>query len=291
MGLLTREEAKRLPREREVLTAESSEGTEDDTSIPSQTTAQGPIQMDVVRRREKPERRLAKRRKVVSDDEGDLVLEYKDSSVEKTVAPIMYAPEVAVGESTQPVEAGGSLSVLIEVPADTSAKPLKEGTNIVSLNSLSSERTRSARSEETLQRKTNDELVKELTLSEEILEQVVAQIGGTVTEAADVTLPSTPVEDVRPEEMKETSSEEVKTLEVTFPDFLQDSVVPLLKYLDGKRVKYDVYKEVGFYVELIRNRTQLKRAAVKREWDSATKLARERAASLETECAAVKVTL
>ncbi|OAE32996.1 hypothetical protein AXG93_4678s1000 [Marchantia polymorpha subsp. ruderalis] len=43
---------------------------------------------------------------------------------------------------------------------------------------------------------------------------------------------------------------------------------------------------------MIRNRTQLKRAiAVKREWDFATELARERVANLATECAAVKVTL
>lgn len=75
-----REEEKRFPREREILTAESSEGTEDDIcqpSIPPQTTARGPVQMDVVQRREKPKRRLAKRRKVVSDDEGDLALEVR----------------------------------------------------------------------------------------------------------------------------------------------------------------------------------------------------------------------
>lgn len=42
MGLLTREEEKRFSREREILTVESSEGTEDDNrrpSIPPQTTA------------------------------------------------------------------------------------------------------------------------------------------------------------------------------------------------------------------------------------------------------------
>ncbi|OAE29760.1 hypothetical protein AXG93_810s1010 [Marchantia polymorpha subsp. ruderalis] len=71
-----------------------------------------------------------------------------------------------------------------------------------------------------------------------------------------------PEEEVR---MK-TSNEEVKTLEVTFPDFLQDSVVPLLKYLNRKRKKYAVSKEEGFYVQLVRNRTKIKRAvAVKRE--------------------------
>ncbi|OAE22952.1 hypothetical protein AXG93_2997s1160 [Marchantia polymorpha subsp. ruderalis] len=69
-------------------------------------------------------------------------------------------------------------------------------------------------------------------------EMVVAQVEGTVVDATDMALPSSPVE------------------------------------------------------ELMRNKTKLKRAvAVKREWDSATELARERAAILATECAAVKATL
>ncbi|OAE28914.1 hypothetical protein AXG93_4891s1030 [Marchantia polymorpha subsp. ruderalis] len=211
MGLLTREELRRFPREREILRAESSEGTEDDTrqpSIPPQTTAQGPVQVDVMRRREKPERRLAKRRKVVSDDKGNLVLEVRrtetevgvnrqtrfrarskqranrglvaaeasDSSVEKMVAPIMYEAEAAVGEQRQPVEVERSSEVLIEVPADMPTKSLKEGVEIVSPNSLSSERTRFARGEETPQLERNKELMKEPTLSEEILGQVVAQL-------------------------------------------------------------------------------------------------------------------
>ncbi|OAE24578.1 hypothetical protein AXG93_2415s1600 [Marchantia polymorpha subsp. ruderalis] len=153
MDLLTRGEEKRFPREREILTAESSEWTEDDDrlpSIPPQTTAQGPVQVDVMPRRERPERRLAKRRRVVSDEEGDLALE--------------------VGRTE-------------------------------------TEQTRSAGSEEIPQPKTSEELVKELTLSDEILEQVVAQVGGTVVDTADITLPSSPTEDVRPEEEKKTSEE------------------------------------------------------------------------------------
>ncbi|OAE22965.1 hypothetical protein AXG93_1384s1010 [Marchantia polymorpha subsp. ruderalis] len=218
--------------------------------------------------------------------------EVSDSSVEKTVAPIVNTSKVAVGESTRPVEIGGPSGVLIEVPADIPAEPLKEGTELISPISLSSEQTRSARGEETPQLKMNEDLEKESTLSEEILEQVVARIGGTVVEADGITLPTSPVEEVRPEEEKKASGEDAKVLEVTFPDFLQDSVVPLLKYLDGKRERYVVSKEPGFYVQLIRNRTKLKRAvAVKREWDSATALARERAATLSTECAAVKATL
>lgn len=73
--------------------------------------------------------------------------------------------------------------------------------------------------------------------------------------APDSALPSSPIEEVRRAEETKTSQEEPKELVVSFPDFLQDSVVPLLKYLDGKRENYDVFKEVGFYVKMIRNRT------------------------------------
>ncbi|OAE32997.1 hypothetical protein AXG93_4678s1010 [Marchantia polymorpha subsp. ruderalis] len=160
--------------QRKILTAESSKGTENDTrrpSIPPQMTARGPVQVEVVRRREKPERRVAKRRRVVSDDEGDLALEVRrtetevdvirqsrtrarpkkranrklvaaevlDSSIEKTVAPIVSTPKVAVGESTQPVGMEGSSGVLIKVPAEALVEPLKEGMEIVDPNSLSSE--------------------------------------------------------------------------------------------------------------------------------------------------------
>ncbi|OAE24678.1 hypothetical protein AXG93_4040s1050 [Marchantia polymorpha subsp. ruderalis] len=219
--------------------------------------------------------------------------EASDSSVEKTVAPIMHEATSADEERRQPVEEERSSEVLIiEVPADMPAKPLKEGVEIVSPNSLSSEQTRSVRGEETPRLERNEELVKEPTLSEEILERIVAQIGGTVIEPADATLPPTPVADVRPKDGGKTSGEEVKALEVTFPEFLQDSVVPLLQYLDKMREKYAISKELGFYVELIRNMMKLKRSvAVKREWESATELPQERAAILEAECAAVKVAL
>ncbi|OAE32404.1 hypothetical protein AXG93_3671s1230 [Marchantia polymorpha subsp. ruderalis] len=75
MGLLTREEEKRFPRERESFTVESSEGTEDENrspAVPTHTTARGPVQVDVVQRQEQPERRVTKRRKVVSDNEEKL---------------------------------------------------------------------------------------------------------------------------------------------------------------------------------------------------------------------------
>ncbi|OAE20971.1 hypothetical protein AXG93_267s1000 [Marchantia polymorpha subsp. ruderalis] len=65
MGLLTREEEKRFPRERKSFTVESSEGTEDENrspAVPTHTTAQGPVQVDVVRRQEQAERRVAKKK-------------------------------------------------------------------------------------------------------------------------------------------------------------------------------------------------------------------------------------
>ncbi|OAE19185.1 hypothetical protein AXG93_4182s1330 [Marchantia polymorpha subsp. ruderalis] len=140
MGLLTRKEEKQFLRERKILTAKSSEGTEEDTRQPSispQTTVRGPVQVDVMPRREKREKRLAKRRKVVNDDEGDLTLEVRrtetkvdvsrqsrtrarpkkranrglvaievsNSDVEKTIASIVSTPEVAVGDARQQREA------------------------------------------------------------------------------------------------------------------------------------------------------------------------------------------
>lgn len=97
---------------------------------------------------------------------------------------------------------------------------------------------------------------------------------------------------MRSEIAKKTSNEGPKTLEITFLDFLHDSVVPLLKYLDTKREKYIVRREYGSYVELIQNKTKLKRAiVVKREWDSATAMAKERAASFTAECVAAKAAL
>lgn len=78
----------------------------------------------------------------------------------------------------------------------------------------------------------------------------------------------------------------------TFAEFLQDSVLPLLKYLDTKREKYTMRREHGSYVELIWNMTKLKRAvAVKRKWDFVTAMAKEQAASLTAECVAAKAAL
>lgn len=84
---------------------------------------------------------------------GLVVAEVLDSSVEKTVASIIDTPKVAAGETTQPVVIEGPSALQIKVPPDGAVEPLKEETTMVSLNSLSSERTRSAGSEEVPQSK------------------------------------------------------------------------------------------------------------------------------------------
>ncbi|OAE30426.1 hypothetical protein AXG93_3483s1180 [Marchantia polymorpha subsp. ruderalis] len=153
-------------------------------------------------------------------------------------------------------------------------------------------KTRSVGSEDISQPKTNEELVKELTLSEAILEQIVADVEVTVGDILEIPEPPPPKEEVRSEVATKTSKEEPKALEIVFPDILQDSIVPFLKYLDTKSGKFTVKRESRSYVELIWNMTKLKRAvAVKREWDFATAMAKERAASLAAECAAAKATL
>lgn len=167
--------------------------------------------MEVLPNRKKIERRLMKRRKVVTNDDEDLmqvrraepeiegirqsrtrarpkrktnrglvVTEASDSSVEKTIAPIIATPEVVNGESTQLVVTKGPSALLVEVPTDITVEPSKEGTEMVSPNSLSSERTWSVRSEYVLQPKIRGEVATEVTLSEAILEQIVAEVGGTV---------------------------------------------------------------------------------------------------------------
>lgn len=121
-------------------------------------------------------------------------------------------------------------------------------------------------SEDIPQPKTSEELAKELTLSETIQVQIVTKVGGTVGDIVDNPEPPPLEEEVRPEIGTKTLEERLKVLEITFLDFLQDSIVALLKYLDKKREKYTVRRVLESHVELIRNRTKLKRAVViKRE--------------------------
>lgn len=85
-------------------------------------------------------------------------------------------------------------------------------------------------------------------MSEEILEQVVAQDGETVVDSHMITSSPPPEEAVRSEVEEKVAEKESKEFVVYFPNFLQDSVVPLLKYSDGKREKYAISKDIEFYV-------------------------------------------
>ncbi|OAE18893.1 hypothetical protein AXG93_2795s1010 [Marchantia polymorpha subsp. ruderalis] len=195
---------------------------------------------------------------------GRIVLDSSNSIVAKTDAAASTTVKEKKDEPILQVLEGGPLAVQAEILMEVAVEPSEERTETASLNLPPQEQTRSVESEEVLQPKTSGELVKELMLREEILEQAVAHVGGMVVDTTDIPLPPSLEEEIRPEVEKKTS-EEPKKLDVTFPYFLQDSVASLLKYLDKKREKYDVRKELGFYVELVRNRTQLKRAvAVKR---------------------------
>lgn len=207
---------------------------------------------------------------VVSDSSG--------SNVEKTDATTLATAEDKNNEPTLQVLEGGTSTVPVEVPTEVAVDIL--------------EQTQSVGSEYIPQLKRSEELAQELTLSEEILEQIVAQVGGTVEDITDIPAPPPPKEEVRSKVEEKTSEEGPKELEVAFPDFLHDSVVPLLKYLDKKRGKYIVRRESGSYVELVRSRIKFKSAVVvKRKWNSATAMTKERVASLTAECATTRATL
>lgn len=153
-------------------------------------------------------------------------------------------------------------------------EPLEERTATVSPSLPPLERMQPSVREEIPQSKASKELAKELTLSEEILEQVVAHVGRTVLDSLEIPSPSSSEEVIGPEVEEKAAEVESKELVVSFPNFLQDSVVSLLMYLDEKRENYVVSKKAEFYVQFVRNRTKIKRAvAVKREWEAATAMA------------------
>lgn len=121
---------------------------------------------------------------------------------------------------------------------------------------------------------------------------MVAQIDGTVVKSSKIPSPQATEGVVGPEVEMRSLEEEPQELVVAFLDFLQNSNVPLLKYLDRKRGKYAISKEAGFYVELIRNSTHIKQAAamktteeMKRECEEVTAKVAERVASLTSKCA------
>ncbi|OAE21827.1 hypothetical protein AXG93_1855s1080 [Marchantia polymorpha subsp. ruderalis] len=172
----------------------------------NQTTARGPVKVDVLPNQEKSPF-ASKRRKVVTDDEeylmfeerraekkiegvrqsrtrarskrkasrGLVVIEASVSNVEKTVAPTNASAKVARDEPIQPMVIERSSAVPVEVPVDATVEPSKKRTEIVSPNSLSSELTQSVGSEDVPQLKMGGEVATEFTLSEAILKQIVWQ--------------------------------------------------------------------------------------------------------------------
>ncbi|OAE29764.1 hypothetical protein AXG93_810s1050 [Marchantia polymorpha subsp. ruderalis] len=72
-----------------------------------------------------------------------------------------------------------------------------------------------------------------------------ATVGGTVVDFPEISSPPPLEEEIRTKVEKKASQEESQELVVSFLDFLQDSVVPLLKYLDEKREKYVVPKKAN----------------------------------------------
>lgn len=120
-----------------------------------------------------------------------------NSSVKKTVAVAIVTTEDVINEPTQQAAEGGPLAVLVEVPTYVVVESLEKRTKTASPSFLSSEQMRSVGSEDITQPKTSEELVKELTLSEAILEQIVAEVGGTVRDITEIPEPPPPEEKVR----------------------------------------------------------------------------------------------
>lgn len=90
------------------------------------------------------------------------------------------------GEPIQQVLEGEPSAVSIEVPTNVAVESSEERKEIASLSFLSSEQTRSVGSEDIPQPKSNEELVQELTLSEAILNQIVAEVSGTVGDTTEI---------------------------------------------------------------------------------------------------------
>lgn len=82
---------------------------------------------------------------------------------------------------------------------------------------------------------------------------------------------------------EESLAEEPKLVKLSATNMFDERVIPLLRYLDGKMVKYNKPTIAGYYIELVRSRIRTKVTA------SAAVAKRE--VSLNSECATVKATL
>lgn len=243
----SRKHPKRRPAKKRKILTDSGEGRRPESRM-AETQVTG-IELSKTQARLK---KKANRERVVSDS--------SDSSVAKTDAAASTIDEEKREVRTLRALEGGPSEVQAEVSMEVAVEPSEERTATVCLSLLPSEQTRSMGSEKVPQPKTSEELARNLTLSKEILEQIVTRVDETVVDAPEFPSPPPPEGEVRPEAEKKVMEEEPRESIVSFLDFLQYSVTPLLKYLDKKREKFVVEKEPGFYVELVRNRTQIKRA-------------------------------
>ncbi|OAE31316.1 hypothetical protein AXG93_1962s1730 [Marchantia polymorpha subsp. ruderalis] len=117
------------------------------------------------------------------------VFDFSESSVAKSDAAASTTDEEKREKPTLWIVEGVPSGVQAEVLMEVAVEPSEERTAIVSLSLPPLEQTRSMGSDEVLQPKTSEELPKDLTLNEEILEQVVAQVGGLVVDAPEFHCP------------------------------------------------------------------------------------------------------
>lgn len=157
------------------------------------------IKMSKMRARPK---KKANRMRVVSDS--------SKSSVAKSKAATSTKDKEMREEPTLRAEEEGPSGVQAEVPMEVAVEHLEERTETVSPSLPPLEWMQPMENEEVPQPKTSEELVKELTLSEEILEEVVAQVDGTVVDDPEIPSPPPHEEEVRPEVKKKASEEELK---------------------------------------------------------------------------------
>ncbi|OAE26459.1 hypothetical protein AXG93_815s1210 [Marchantia polymorpha subsp. ruderalis] len=203
MELLTKEEKKRFPNQREVLAVESNEENKEENNsrprIPPQTTARRPVQVDDLPTRERQELRLAKRRKVVTDDEEDLMLESRMAEAKIVVVwqsrtqarPKKKASRKLVVTKSSDSSVMKTIVAAIATVEDASVEPTQQ---VVEGEPSA---TRSVGSEDVIQPKSGEELAKEFTLTEAILKQIVAEVGGTVENITEYLEPPPPEEELR----------------------------------------------------------------------------------------------
>ncbi|OAE30598.1 hypothetical protein AXG93_2909s1010 [Marchantia polymorpha subsp. ruderalis] len=209
---------------------------------------------------------------------GRVVSDSSNSCVEKTNATALATDEENNDEPTLQVLEVGPLAEPAKVPTEVAVEPSEERMDTASPSFLSSEQTRSVGSEDVPQPKTSEELAKKLTLSEEILEQIVAQTQSVGSEY----IPQLK----RSEELakKLTLSEEILKQIVA-------QVGGMVGDITGIPALPPPKEEVRSEVAEKTSEEGSNGIRVNREWDSATAMAKEQVASLTAECATTRATL